>query len=74
MLSDIEIFVIEKVKEYRIKKGLSQAELAFKIKVSNGFIGKVESLKSSKYNLNHINKISEALEISPKELLPNKHL
>lgn len=75
MLSEIEIFVINKVKEIRILKKISQAELAYKIDVSSGFIGKVESFKyNSKYNLNHINKISKALEISPKELLPTKSL
>lgn len=75
MLSDIEIFVINKVKEYRIHKKITQAELAYMIDVSSGFIGKVESFKyNSKYNLNHINKISKAFGISPKELLPNKSL
>ena len=58
MLTKIEIFVINKVKEVRLSQNLSQADLAYKIDVSSGFIGKVESLKyNSKYNLNHINKI-----------------
>jgi transcriptional regulator with XRE-family HTH domain len=75
MLTEIEIFVINKVKELRILNKLSQAELADKIDVSYGFIGKIESLKyNSKYNLNHINKISKVLNISPKDLLPNKPL
>lgn len=73
MLSDIEKYVITKVKEIRILQNISQGELAFKIDVSPGFIGKVESLKyNSKYNLNHINKISKALRISPRELLPER--
>lgn len=75
MLTKIEIFVINKVKEVRLSQNLSQADLAYKIDVSSGFIGKVESLKyNSKYNLNHINKISKALNISPKDLIPNKYL
>jgi len=75
MLTEIEVFVINKVKELRASNNLSQAELAYKIDVSSGFIGKVESFKyNSKYNLNHINKISKALNISPKDLIPNKHL
>jgi transcriptional regulator with XRE-family HTH domain len=75
MLTEIEIFVINKVKELRILNKLSQAELAYKIDVTSGFIGKVESFKNNtKYNLNHINKISKALNISPKDLIPNKHL
>jgi transcriptional regulator with XRE-family HTH domain len=54
---------------------VSQAELSFRIGVSSGFIGKVESFKyDSKYNLNHINKIAKALRISPKDLLPKESL
>lgn len=75
MLTEIEIFVINKVKEIRNLNQISQADLADKIDVSSGFIGKVESFKyNTKYNLNHINKISKALNISPKDLLPNKNL
>ncbi|MCA6422701.1 MAG: helix-turn-helix transcriptional regulator [Flavobacterium sp.] len=75
MLTEIEIFVINKVKEIRNLNQVSQADLADKIDVSSGFIGKVESFKyNTKYNLNHINKISKALNISPKDLLPNKNL
>ena len=71
MLTPIEQFVIEKVRQIRNKKNISQAELAFAIGVSIGFIGKVESLKyNTKYNLNHLNSIAKALNISPQELLP----
>lgn len=71
MLTPIEQFVIEKVRKLRTEKEVSQAELAFAIGVSIGFIGKVESLKyNTKYNLNHINNIAKALKISPQELLP----
>lgn len=75
MLTEIEVFVIKKVKEFRTEKKVSQAELSDSIGVSLGFIGKVESFKyNSKYNLNHINKISKALEISPRDLLPKQYL
>ncbi|WP_314299319.1 helix-turn-helix transcriptional regulator [Capnocytophaga sputigena] len=71
MLTPIEQFVIEKVRQIRNQKNISQAELAFAIGVSIGFIGKVESLKyNTKYNLNHLNSIAKALQISPQELLP----
>jgi transcriptional regulator with XRE-family HTH domain len=75
MLTKIEVFVINKVRELRTDKKVSQAELSDKIGVSLGFIGKVESLKyNSKYNLNHINNIAKALRVSPKELLPKESL
>ncbi len=73
--SNIELFVIEKVKEFRINKGISQADLACKLGVSYGFIGKIESPKyPTKYNLNHINKLAEIFNCSPKDFLPDKNL
>ena len=40
--------------------------------LSIGFIGDVESTKSrAKYNLNHINKLAEIFECSPREFLPD---
>lgn len=75
MLTEIERFVIDRVRKLRIEKNISQADLALSIGVSIGFIGKVESLKyNSKYNLNHINNIAKVLNISPKQLLPEKSL
>lgn len=75
MLTEIETFVIERVKKIRTEKNISQADLASLIDVSIGFIGKVESFKyNTKYNLNHINNIAKALNISPKDLLPEKYI
>lgn len=71
----IEIYVIHKAKELRIKQGLSQADLAFMLGVTTGFIGKIESEKSTnKYNLNHINKLSEIFKVSPQVFLPETNL
>ncbi len=54
-MTNIETYVINKVKQIRQEKKLSQADLAFAIGVSTGFIGKIESFRfNSKYNLNHI--------------------
>ena len=73
--TDIELFVISKVREYRNKLGISQSDLAFRLDVSPGFIGKVESNNSpSKYNLKHINKLAEIFNCSPKDFLPNTKL
>ncbi len=75
MLTEIETFVIERVKKIRTEKNISQADLASLMDVSIGFIGKVESFKyNTKYNLNHINNIAKALNISPKDLLPEKYI
>ncbi len=72
--SEIELFVIEIAKELRLKHNLSQSELAEKLGVTPGFIGKVESQKSpSKYNLNHINQLSKIFEVSPNIFLPKNN-
>ncbi len=72
-LSDIEKYVISVARKLRIDKGLTQSDLAFKLGVSSGFVGKVESSSSnSKYNLNHIQGLSKIFNVSPKVFLPEK--
>lgn len=71
--SDIEAYVINKVKEMREQNNYSQSELAAHLDVSNGFIGQVESSKSdTKYNLNHLNKLAIIFNCSVKDFLPDK--
>lgn len=71
--TDIELFVIKKVKEMREHVNMSQSELATKLDVSNGFIGQVESSKfPSKYNLNHLNQLAVIFKCSVKDFLPDK--
>jgi len=73
--SEIELFAIKKAKALREEASISQSELAFKLGVSNGFIGQVESSKSpSKYNLDHIDKLSVIFGCSPKDFLPDTPL
>ena len=70
--TEIELYAINKAKTLREHAKLSQSELAFQLGVSNGFVGQVESMKSaSKYNLNHIDKLSVIFNCSPKEFLPD---
>ncbi|MDR2885208.1 MAG: helix-turn-helix domain-containing protein [Rikenellaceae bacterium] len=59
MKTEVEQWVIDKVRKIRIERRISQAELALKLGVSRGFIGDVENPKKrAKYNLNHINEIA----------------
>ncbi|RPD41272.1 helix-turn-helix domain-containing protein [Chitinophaga barathri] len=75
MKSKIDTYVINKVKEKRLEKNLSQAELAFELNMSVGFIGKVESSKyPSHYNIKHLNQLAKILECSPQDFLPKKPL
>ena len=69
--TEIEQFVIDKIKEFRIQKGFSQDDIASFLDTSRGFIGQVESPNHpSKYNLNHINRLAIELNCSPKDFLP----
>ena len=71
--SDIETFVINKVREKREDAKLSQSELAVRLDVSNGFIGQAESSKHpTKYNLNHLNKLALIFECSVKDFIPEE--
>ncbi|MFD1770648.1 helix-turn-helix domain-containing protein [Sphingobacterium suaedae] len=67
----IEQYVIKRVKEIRIEKGISQAKLAHLIDLSVGFVGNVENPKHiAKWNLNHLEKIAKVLGVSMREFLP----
>jgi transcriptional regulator with XRE-family HTH domain len=71
--SDIEAYVINKVKEKRVQQNLSQSELAVRLNVSNGFIGQAESSKSpTKYNLNHLNQLAIIFNCSVKDFIPEE--
>ena len=71
LVSSVEQYVIDKVREKRIEKGWSQKDLAYEIDLSISFIGDVESPKTrAKYNLNHINILAKVFECSPKDFIP----
>ena len=75
MKTKIDLYVIARVKEKRLEKEISQAELANELGMSVGFIGKVESPKyPSHYNIKHLNQLARILECSPQEFLPKKPL
>jgi transcriptional regulator with XRE-family HTH domain len=71
--SEIDIYVIDRVRELRVKRNLSQADLAYDLNVSVGFIGKVESANySTHYNIRHLNELAKILSCSPQDFLPIK--
>lgn len=73
--SKIDSYVIDRVKEKRLEKNLSQADLAYELGMSVGFIGKVESTKyRTHYNIKHLNDLSKILKCSPQDFLPKKPL
>lgn len=71
--SPIEQYIIDKIREKRIKLKFSQAELARQLDVSEGFIGNVESTNyRAKYNLNHVNAIAKIFKCSPRDFWPKE--
>lgn len=72
-ISKIEQYAIDKVREKRIAAGLSQEMLSLKMELNSKFVGNVESVKrTTKYNLNHLNKIAQILDCSVWEFIPEK--
>jgi transcriptional regulator with XRE-family HTH domain len=76
MRSAIEQYIIDRVREKRVEKKMSQAELAFKLGFeSSSYVGEIESTKPDSiksYNIDHINEIAKILECSPKDFWPEK--
>lgn len=71
--TNFELAVIQKVKELRIQKNLTQRDIAAILNFSEGFIGQVESPHhSSKYNLNHLNKLAIEIGCSPRDFMPSE--
>ncbi len=71
----IDQYVIDKIKEIRISKKISQAELARLLDVSEGFIGNIENKNyRAKYNLKHLNELAIIFKCSPKDFMPEKAL
>jgi transcriptional regulator with XRE-family HTH domain len=60
----------EKVRELRLKAGLTQMELAFKCNDKD--YSQINRLELGKVNfsVSYLSLISQALEVTPKELLP----
>jgi transcriptional regulator with XRE-family HTH domain len=78
MRSPIEQYIIDRVKEIRIAKGKSQADIAYGIGFeSTGYIGEIESPNlenSESYNIDHLNAIAKILNCSPKDFWPEQPL
>ena len=74
-LTDIEQYVIDRVKERRLELGISQKELSFLLNASEGWVGLVESSRTDdKYNLRRLNDLARVLNCSPRDFLPAKPL
>lgn len=74
-LTPIEQFVIDKIREIRKARGMSQRDIAYEIDIDQSFLAAVESPKGrAKYNLNHLNDLAKLFKCSPKDFLPDEPL
>lgn len=72
MISALDRFVINKIRELRQLQDISQSQLAFELDMSTGFIAMIESGKfAKKYNIAHLNSIARILHCSPKDFMPD---
>ena len=73
--SNIDMYIVNKVREIRIEKNLSQTDVAVHLNLSVGFIGHIESPKfRAKYNMMHLNELAKLFICSPKDFFPDKPL
>ncbi len=72
--SELDFYIIEKIRDLRIKAGLDQVALAQKLGVSEGYIGNIENPKhTAKANIRMLARIANALELkSYMELFPEE--
>lgn len=71
-ISEIEQYVIDRIKEIRSEKGISQRELAYLMDISQGFIAKVENpTLRAKYNINHVYLIAKIFKCRITDILPD---
>lgn len=71
MKSEIELFVSQKVREYRTKNNWSYDYLGDCINISGSFIFRAESPDSDKaFNLDHIDALARVFKCQVWDLLP----
>lgn len=75
MVTEIDKYVIKRVKEIRKKKRISQSQLAFELDLPTSFIAKAEGgREDKKYNVSHLNSIAKILECTIQDFFPEKPL
>lgn len=72
-MTQIEQYIIERVKKMREDRNMSQAELADLMNVSHSFVGQIESSSyRTKYNLNHLNTLASIFKCPFDDFFPDK--
>ncbi|MCC8173975.1 MAG: helix-turn-helix domain-containing protein [Odoribacter sp.] len=75
MKSDLDKYIVRKVKEIRERGNMSIRYFADCLNISESYIRRCESETSDKkYNLNHLNKIAKFFDCTLWEIIPQKPL
>jgi transcriptional regulator with XRE-family HTH domain len=75
MKSAIELYIVQKVKEQRKKRKMSQRYLADCLNVSQSFIRNIENENDdTAYNIDHLNEIGKIFDCSIRDFFPEKYL
>lgn len=71
LATQIEQYIIDRVKVLRTERGISQTELAYSIGVTKGFIAAVENPNQrAKYNINHLNELAKVFDCQFADFFP----
>ena len=73
--TEIELYVINKVKEYRIAAKMSQRKLCMELRLSPTYVFYAESPKyTAKYNLNQLNELAKIFKCSIADFMPSPYV
>lgn len=74
-ISALDWYVIHTVKKLRIERGISQADLSYKLNVSDSFVSQMESEETAAhYNMAHLNALARILKCSIHDFFPRHPL
>ncbi|MBT1696070.1 helix-turn-helix transcriptional regulator [Fulvivirgaceae bacterium PWU4] len=73
IISRLDLYIINRVKELREKKNISQDNLSVRMGFSEKFVGSVENpTLGAKYNIRHLNLLAKSLDCTLWDLLPKE--
>lgn len=73
IISRLDLYIINKVKQLREAKGISQAELSVLMGFSEKYVGNVENpTLVEKYNVRHLNLLAKVFKCTIWDLLPEE--
>ena len=73
--TEIELFIIKKVRELREARNVGQKNLSLELKLSISYVGQAEDIYNDvKYNLNHLNEIARYFNVPFSYFFPETHL